>query len=252
MIYDLVYYDDMTKNTPNKQAVAYEWLKARILDGTFGPGYRIVIDRVAREMGVSPIPVREAIRRLEAEGLVEVERFSGAKVTRIDAATYAQTLSVLAVLEGYATAQAYRNLTAEDFERLRETNEAMRRARSEFDLTAYSRLNQRFHAIILQRCPNPYLVQQVQTVQQRMDTVRVSVFNIIPHRTGDSIAEHDELIRMMEEDVGEEAVERFARAHKLATLEAFRRWREEHEIQRTSGKGMNDALGTVPARGADS
>ncbi|MBX6353181.1 MAG: GntR family transcriptional regulator [Thermoflavifilum sp.] len=236
----------------NKQAVAYEWLKARILDGTFGPGYRIVIDRVAREMGVSPIPVREAIRRLEAEGFVEVERFTGAKVTRIDGSTYVQTLAVLAVLEGYATAQAYRHLTTEDYARLRDTNAAMERAREDFDLTAYSRLNERFHAIILARCPNPYLAGQVQAVQQRMDAVRVSVFNLIPHRAGDSIAEHTELIRLMEEDAGEDVVEQFARRHKLATLEAFRRWQAVHDGSRIDREATVDALGSLSARGTDS
>jgi DNA-binding GntR family transcriptional regulator len=198
----------MKTNSLNKQEQAYEWLKSRILDGTYGPGCRLVIDRLAKEMGCSPIPVREAIRRLEAEGIVEFERFSGAKVKRIDPTLYAETLSVLAVLEGYATALASRNLGAEDFARLRSVNELMREARSNFDMTSYSELNQEFHRIIYEKC----------------HTVRVSIFNLIPHRTTDSITEHEQLIRLMEIRMDEEVIERFARNHKLATLDAFQKW----------------------------
>jgi DNA-binding GntR family transcriptional regulator len=179
-------------------------------------------------MGCSTIPVREAIRRLEAEGLVEFERFSGAKVTKIDPTMYAETLSVLAVLEGYATALAYRNLDAEDFERLRSVNESMRAARTNLDLTTYSKLNQEFHRIIYEKCQHSYLVQQIRNVQNRMDAVRVSVFNLIPHRATDSIAEHEQLIRLMEARVDGEIIERFARNHKLATLDAFQKWKAEH------------------------
>ncbi|MBF8377068.1 GntR family transcriptional regulator [Alicyclobacillus mali] len=242
----------MTKHTPSKQQLAYHTLKQRILEGTYGPGYRIVIDRVAKELGVSAIPIREAIRRLEAEGLVEVERFSGAKVTRIDAKMYEDILSALAVLEGYATAQAYRNLTDEDFDALRQTNEAMRQARSDFDLTLYSRLNQQFHEIILRCCSNRYLVDEIHTFRERMDAMRVSVFNLIPHRASDSIAEHDKLIQLMAVDVGGDAVERFARQHRLATLEAFRRWNEQHARLVAERKEGYRASREIHRPGADS
>jgi DNA-binding GntR family transcriptional regulator len=212
----------------NKQEQAYEWIKSRIMDGSYGAGYRLVIDRLAKEMGISAIPVREAIRRLEAEGLVEVERFSGVRVTRIDERVYVETLSVLAVLEGYATALAYRNLNPEDFARLREINARMEQARADFALEAYSSLNKEFHRMIWEASGHTYLIHQLTSVQERLDTVRTTVFMLIPHRTTDSIAEHEELIRLMESRANDDEVERFARAHKLATLEAFKRWKEHH------------------------
>ncbi|MBX5437570.1 MAG: GntR family transcriptional regulator [Alicyclobacillaceae bacterium] len=211
----------------NKQEQAYEWLKSRIQDGTYGPGYRLVIDRLAKEMGCSPIPVREAIRRLEAEGLVEYERFSGGKVTQIDSRAYAETLTVLAVLEGFATALAAKHLQASDIADLRALNEAMRTARSNLDLTTYSELNLEFHRVICEKCDHPYLLQQIRAVQERMNAVRVSVFNLIPHRTTDSIAEHEALLVLIESGADADVVERFARQHKLATLNAFVKWKEE-------------------------
>ncbi|WP_026961791.1 GntR family transcriptional regulator [Alicyclobacillus herbarius] len=213
-------------SSPNKQEQAYEWIKSRIMDGTFGAGYRLVIDRLARELGISAIPIREAIRRLEAEGLVEVERFSGVRVTRIDEQVYVETLSVLALLDGYATALAAPHLTEADFEALRVINKQMEAARASFALEAYSSLNKQFHERIWQACPNSYLVNQLKSVQERMDTVRSTVFMLIPHRTTDSIAEHEELVRLMIDGGPADEIESFARRHKLATLEAFQRWRK--------------------------
>src|SRR5690606_4762223 len=92
------------KGTISKQKMAYELIRERILDGTYPPGTRIVLDAVAREIGTSTIPVREAIRRLEADELIEYQPFAGARVAPMDETAYVQSLSVLAVLEGYATA----------------------------------------------------------------------------------------------------------------------------------------------------
>lgn len=214
-------------NTQNKQEKSYELIKARILDGTYGAGYRLVIDRLAKELGFSAIPVREAIRRLEAEGFVEYERFSGVRVIKIDEGVYIETLQVLAVLEGYATALACQHLTAQDFAQLRAINEQMRGARESFDLTAYSAFNQQFHQVVLDACGQSYLRHEIESAQERLDAVRTTVFMLIPHRTTDSVAEHEQLIRLMEQRTDANEIERFARAHKLATMEAFKQWQKE-------------------------
>src|SRR5690348_173461 len=64
--------------------LAYATIRERIIAGTYGPGYRLVLDELAREIGSSPVPVREAIRRLEAEGWVEYQRHVGARVASFD------------------------------------------------------------------------------------------------------------------------------------------------------------------------
>ena len=60
----------MATSAPTKQQQLYEALRERILSGAYGPGFRVVIDQIAAEFAVSALPVREAIRRLEAEGLI--------------------------------------------------------------------------------------------------------------------------------------------------------------------------------------
>src|SRR5262245_45003271 len=64
--------------------LAYTTIRQRILNGAYGPGYRLVLDELAREIGMSPVPVREAVRRLEAEGYVDFQRNVGARVATFD------------------------------------------------------------------------------------------------------------------------------------------------------------------------
>src|SRR5215475_15995285 len=89
-----------------KQERVYEALRERILSGAYGPGYRVVIDALAEEFEVSALPVREAIRRLEAEGLVVYRANAGAQVAPAEPGVFEEEATVLALLEGYATALA--------------------------------------------------------------------------------------------------------------------------------------------------
>src|SRR3989441_8406502 len=75
-------------NKRNKHEQAYSIMRERIFNGTYVPGYRLVIDALARELGISPVPIREAIRRLEAEGWVEYRANAGAQVAAVDARKY--------------------------------------------------------------------------------------------------------------------------------------------------------------------
>ena len=73
-----------TVDAGSKSERAYAWLGERIASREFGPGYRLVLGDIARELDMSVVPVREAIRRLEAEGLVTFERNEGARVSMVN------------------------------------------------------------------------------------------------------------------------------------------------------------------------
>src|SRR5438128_3854259 len=94
-------------NKRNKHEQAYSIMRERIFNGTYVPGYRLVIDALARELGISPVPIREAIRRLEAEGWVEYRPNAGAQVTAVDASKDVEGMTVLGVVEGCPTAFAF-------------------------------------------------------------------------------------------------------------------------------------------------
>ena len=90
----------------NKQERTYMILRDRIHSGSIAPLERLNIDALARELGVSPIPVREALRRLEAEGWVRFTPNVGAVVSPVDSTTWEQAMVSLAILEGAASAVA--------------------------------------------------------------------------------------------------------------------------------------------------
>jgi DNA-binding GntR family transcriptional regulator len=206
----------------SKQERTYAILRARILDGTYGPGQRLVIDALARDLSVSPMPVREAIRRLEAEGWVVYQRHQGAQVAPLDEAGWMEALSTLAVLEGYATALSAPHLTASDIERARAINGKMSEALEALDVMAVSDHNLAFHRALTERCPNAYLKRELAAIQERLNTLRSSIFMFVPTRGRVSVDEHDQLAAMIERGAKPGKIERFARAHKLHTVEAVR------------------------------
>jgi DNA-binding GntR family transcriptional regulator len=214
---------------PTKQEQVYAALRERILGGTYGPGYRVVIDSVAQEFGMSALPVREAVRRLEAEGLVLFRANAGAQVAPVEPGLFEDEMTVLAVLEGYATALAAPHLTRADLKRLTEITDQMAAASATMDPLTFGRLNQDFHALIYDRCPNVALVERLRESARRLDAIRRTVFIQIPYRGAESVKEHRALIRLMRKRTAFEAVEAAARDHKLRTVDSFRRWKASHD-----------------------
>jgi DNA-binding GntR family transcriptional regulator len=207
----------------SKADISYALLKERIIDGTYGPGYRVVIDQLARETGISPSPLREAIRRLEAEGWLEFVPKVGARVTTFDTGAYGQTMQVLARLEGYATALAMPNMTGETLEAAREANRKMSQALDAFDPARFTKLNREFHFILYESCGDAHLYGLIASEWGRLDMIRRAgaAFSHAPGRARASVVEHEALLNLLTADGRTfEAVEAAARQHKLNTLQA--------------------------------
>lgn len=205
----------------SKSQRAYDVIKERILDGRYSHGYRLVLDRLARELEVSVVPVREAIRRLEAEQFVSFERNVGARVSGINPVEYRHTMQTLAIVEAAATALAAPLLTSRQLERAAEVNERMRRSLDQFDPVAFTRLNRTFHRTLTAPCPNPDLVEVVERSWARLASIRDSTFAFVPGRSHESVAEHDRILELIRAGADAGAVEACCRAHRLATLDAF-------------------------------
>jgi len=198
----------------------YALLRDRIHDGTYPPLARLNIDALARELEVSPIPVREALRRLEAEGWVQFRRNAGAIVAPVDATMWGPAMVCLAILEGAGTAQAAPFLRKTDLAKLRTTTERMDAAAAKADPLEFSRLNRFFHDTILSRCPNHYLVDMIAQTNAKLDRLRQTMFVYLPERSGEAVKEHGELLTLL--DAGDqEKIEAYARWHKLQTVEAY-------------------------------
>ncbi|MCC3294266.1 GntR family transcriptional regulator [Arthrobacter sp. zg-Y411] len=205
----------------SKSEQAYTRLKDRILSGEMSPGYRLVLSSIATEMGFSVVPVREAIRRLEAEGLVHFERNVGATVAGIDPDLYLHTMQTLSIIEGAATALAAPDITAEELARARDLNDQMRELLANFDPVRFTQLNTEFHALLYARCPNPHILDLVHRGWNRLGRMRSSVFRYVPDRAHASVAEHAALLDFIEAHTAPRVIEVAARTHRTNTLNAF-------------------------------
>ncbi|MCK9794561.1 GntR family transcriptional regulator [Isoptericola sp. 4D.3] len=213
-----------TSTTVSKSQRAYTFLRERIEDGRFVPGYRLVLAQLAGELDMSVVPVREAIRRLEAEGMVTFERNVGAQVALIKETEYQHTMETLALVEGYATALSAPHLTGAQLDAAREVNERMRRCLADFDPHRFTELNLEFHAVLFEPCPNPHVLDLVHRGWRRMTVLRDSSFAFVPGRAQESVAEHDRILGLVADLQAGRAtatdVELAARRHRTATLDA--------------------------------
>jgi DNA-binding GntR family transcriptional regulator len=209
-----------------KQEMVYQTIRDRIMRGVYGPGFRVVIDSIAAELSVSALPVREAIRRLEAEGLLVYRPNVGAQVTPAEPAVFEEDLTVVALLEGYATALAAPTMNKKDLARLRSITDKMVAAMERLDVIAFGGHNHEFHEYFYERCPNASLVQVLREFDRRLDAIRRTVFVHIPYRGALSIAEHRRIIDLIEAGAPSAKIEAAARAHKLATVQSFRDWHQ--------------------------
>jgi DNA-binding GntR family transcriptional regulator len=222
-------------DTPtNKHELAYRLIRERIEAAVYQPGQRLVIDALARDLNMSQVPIREAIRRLQAEGWITYRHNSGPEVANIGLEQWQATMEVLAVLEGYATALAAARLRPEDLLMLGQHAAAMQHAMEQFDLLRFSDSNRAFHSVIYARCPNPVLVERISETQAQLDAMRGTLFPSVPQRGADSIAEHLKLISLLEAHATFDEVEAYAREHKLHFLQAAVRQFEQWAMARQS------------------
>lgn len=207
----------------SKSERAYQVIRLRLLDGTYRPGDRIVLAEVGAELAMSVVPVREAVRRLEAEGLIEFTRWAGARVPTFDEQQLAEAIEAAALLEGEIARLAAPHLRREDLTAMRRENRLLRSAESSGDLESARACDRAFHAVVHARCPNRLLVLLVETAYVRMDTLR-NVFEHQPRRVENATAEHQRLIELLATRPAADEVGRAFRQHGLDAAAEIAGW----------------------------
>lgn len=222
----------MTKaSRPPKQESVYREIRARIQRGMYGPGYRLVMDQLARDFGVSAIPVREAVRRLEAERLVAHTPHVGFQVVAQDPRATADTIELLAVLEGYAARVAAPGHTMETLQGLRALLRAMTARVEAGDPLGYGILDRQFHEALVAPGGNSYVKHLIADGRDRLETLEGSLFTRIPQRIRSSVQEHYQLVESLAEHSPAPVFEQLMRQHVLATLEALGFWQEGSAVR---------------------
>lgn len=186
--------------------VVFQTLRQAILRGELKPGERLMEIQLANKLGVSRTPIREAIRKLELEGLVLMIPRKGAEVAQITEKSLRDVLEVRKALEQLAVSLSCDRIKEEEIEELKLAAKNFRRVLQYEDVTAIAEADVKFHDIIFRTTDNERLIQLLFNLREQMYRYRVEYL-----KRKDSypvlLAEHDRIIDMIEKRDKEGAAE---------------------------------------------
>lgn len=195
-----------------KNDIVYNALKEQIVTGEIMPGERITVMQCAEEFGVSAMPVREALKRLQQEGLVTIIPHAGAQVVKCDNKHFHEITEIRNLLEPYAAKLAAGRMTEQDFDALEEILDEMQACVDAQDNVTYSELNAKFHHYIYDRCGNETLIETINSLWEKSQMSR-NVFLMNRERIVPSLQEHRECLACMRRGDGDAVQAAWAR-HK--------------------------------------
>ena len=187
--------------------VVFVRLRRQILRGELKPGERLMEIGLANRLGVSRTPIREAIRKLENEGLVVMVPRKGAHVAEITRQELNDVLEVRRSLEVLAITKACESMTEKDILALKAAEEAFAAqvARRDADITTLGEADEHFHDVIYQGTRNRRLVQMLNNLREQMYRFRVEYLKDTDIRQR-LVREHDTIVKALEMRDREEAV----------------------------------------------
>ncbi|MQA92041.1 MAG: FCD domain-containing protein [Gemmatimonas sp.] len=134
----------------NASAHAAETIRAAILDGTFEQGMRLKEEKLSRDLGISRTPIREALRTLQAEGLLDILPNHGATVRTYEAEDLADLHELRAVLEGFAAKRAASRITEAQLTRLQDVCKRFHELCDTDDVDSLVEANSTFHGLVIE------------------------------------------------------------------------------------------------------
>jgi DNA-binding GntR family transcriptional regulator len=154
-----------------KNAYAYEEVRQRIMVGTLEPGQPLAQSQLAAELGVSLTPMREALRRLDAEGLVYIDAHKNARVATLSATEAKYLFEVRERMDPMAAALAAERRTESDIVRLKEAAARLKPLADESDLDALT-AHREFHRAIYTASHNEHLINLLEGLWDKADRYR--------------------------------------------------------------------------------
>lgn len=185
--------------------VVFNTLRQAILRGELKPGERLIEIQLANKLGVSRTPIREAIRKLELEGLVLMIPRKGAEVADITEKSLRDVLEVRKVLEELSVQLACEKMTEEEIEELKVAAEEFKQTLKSADVTEIAEADVHFHDIIYTASGNQKLIQILNNLREQMYRYRVEYLKE-EEAYPKLIAEHEALIRCIKKREKEEAM----------------------------------------------
>lgn len=177
--------------------VVFNTLRQAILRGELKPGTRLMEISLANKLGVSRTPIREAIRKLENEGLVLMTPRKGAEVAEITEKSMLDVLEIRKALEELTTGLACDRITPEQIERLKEAETYFEDMLDGRDITLIAEADVKFHDIIFEATDNKRLINLLNNLREQMYRFRIEYLKGLEYYPKLK-EEHNMLIRAIE------------------------------------------------------
>ena len=215
----------MASKFRSKKEIIYDSLRDDIVGGHYDAGSRLVIDELAKQMGVSQIPIREAIQQLEADGFVTIEPYVGARISEIDATFIFEVFALLESMEIISSTLACSIISDAELEKLSQMISEMDKDIANPDV--WSQKNKAFHLFICQ-CANTQLVMKMMVKTfAHWDRLRNHYLQGITYnRIAEAQEQHHLLLDAFQERDAEK-VEHIIRDHNQSALASYSQHLEE-------------------------
>lgn len=211
--------------------IVFETLRKAILDGDLKPGERVMEVQLAEKLGVSRTPVREAIRKLELEGLLEMIPRKGAYVADVSIKDVLNVLEVRASLEGLAASLAAERITEGEIASLRKSAEEFETMNKNNDRDGMVQKDTEFHSVLLNAARNDKLLSIVESLSDYVQRFRLIYFTEYSDAKN-IMDDHRAILEAINERDGEKA-NRVAQDH----IENIGNYLSEQNLEKTKREG---------------
>ncbi|UOY91307.1 GntR family transcriptional regulator [Ectobacillus sp. JY-23] len=218
------------------EQVVYETIKTAILAREIAPGTQLVENTISDKLKVSRTPIRNAIKKLQEEGLVTMVPNRGAFVMQPTRAEIMQAFEFRTELECMAVPLALQHVTKQDIAELKEMMIGEREAYKEKDILTYITINKAFHLFLAKRTGNKFLIETLDTLLRKINIYLIlyGVFNYVSLDEVTNLQDHERMITFIEQKEGE-ALQYLIRMHLQTSL-------HELEIDKLQYKALEDIL----------
>ncbi|MEA3146593.1 MAG: hypothetical protein QOG92_1760 [Verrucomicrobiota bacterium] len=214
----------------SKKELVSETLRQAILNGELLPGTRLVIDDLAKQLGVSPIPVREALQQLDADGYIVLEPYLGAKVAPIEAESVIEVFSLLETMEAVSSRTACQHMSEADFSALEMILLKMDSLINEPEL--WSQENRHFHSFICEKSGTRLIGSLMSKVLDHWDRLhRYFLKDVFARRLRQAQREHWEILKSLRTR-DPARTETVVRQHAQAAMAAYQKHLLAHRNSR--------------------
>lgn len=204
----------------NQTELAYDFIRQRILDGTYRPAQRIIETQLAEAIGVSRNTLKKALLKLDQENLITIEENKGATIKSFTLDEVMSYMEIREVLEGFIAKKAAKLISEEKLVQLEEILEKMIEYGRNNQFDEHTKLNEEFHQIIYTSSGNSQAVEIVRTIKTQLTRYRFRTL-LIPGRSDNSYKEHEHIFEALKNH-DEKLAEEYTKQHVAYVRQAIK------------------------------